>query len=359
LAEKKQKSSTVHDIAYFPHKKKAEQKNDSFNYDDDHLFKFTIIGDSEVGKSCLLLRFTDYTYTRSYINTIGVAYKLRTIAHGDSTIKLQIYDTETQEKSKTVINQNVTGAHGVIVAYDTTDVESFNNVKLWINEQFIDWANTKIILVGTKSDLTDKRQVEYETAKEFAQKIGIPFLETSAKDNTNVEQAFQMLTSEVVKGIIHTVRECPAGVEDPFDPININKPEYANMIGVAREHVTHNYLRHVNNRITLFGIIDREARLQRDQDAENFRDICITARSSDDFIKRTIELRNQVKRRHKKSGVCAFAGITHSNFANCLDDALKAMQKLAPPDGSFAIAYRRHVTSPEKKEIYRSRLERL
>merc|ERR1712244_182400 len=91
----------------------------------DHLFKLLLIGDSGVGKSCLLLRFADDTYTESYISTIELDGK---------TIKLQIWDTAGQERFRTITSSYYRGAHGIIVVYDVTDQESFNNVKQWLKK---------------------------------------------------------------------------------------------------------------------------------------------------------------------------------------------------------------------------------
>mmetsp|Transcript_38475 Transcript_38475/g.77083 ORF Transcript_38475/g.77083 Transcript_38475/m.77083 type:complete len:203 (+) Transcript_38475:103-711(+) len=164
----------------------------------DYLFKLLLIGDSGVGKSCLLLRFADDTYTESYISTIGVDFKIRTLELDGKTIKLQIWDTAGQERFRTITSSYYRGAHGIIVVYDVTDQESFNNVKQWMNE--IDrYANDKVnkMLVGNKCDLTSKKVVDYNAAKEFADQLGIPFLETSAKNSTNVEQAFITMAAEI------------------------------------------------------------------------------------------------------------------------------------------------------------------
>jgi len=164
----------------------------------DYLFKLLLIGDSGVGKSCLLLRFADDTYTESYISTIGVDFKIRTIELDSKTIKLQIWDTAGQERFRTITSSYYRGAHGIIVVYDVTDQESFNNVKQWLHE--IDRyasENVNKLLVGNKSDLTTKRVVDYNAAKEFADGLGIPFLETSAKNATNVEQAFLTMANEI------------------------------------------------------------------------------------------------------------------------------------------------------------------
>ncbi|BBG99666.1 RAB GTPase homolog 1C, partial [Prunus dulcis] len=146
----------------------------AMNPEYDYLFKLLLIGDSGVGKSCLLLRFADDSYLDSYISTIGVDFKIRTVEQDGKTIKLQI------------------------VVYDVTDQESFNNVKQWLNE--IDRyasENVNKLLVGNKCDLTANKVVSYETAKAFADEIGIPFMETSAKNSTNVEQAFMAMAAEI------------------------------------------------------------------------------------------------------------------------------------------------------------------
>ncbi|KAG8217324.1 P-loop containing nucleoside triphosphate hydrolase protein [Butyriboletus roseoflavus] len=164
----------------------------------DYLFKLLLIGDSGVGKSCLLLRFADDTYTESYISTIGVDFKIRTIELEGKTVKLQIWDTAGQERFRTITSSYYRGAHGIIVVYDVTDNDTFTNVKQWLQE--IDrYASEGVnkLLVGNKSDLTSKKVVEYSVAKEFADQLTIPFLETSAKNSTNVEQAFLTMAKQI------------------------------------------------------------------------------------------------------------------------------------------------------------------
>ncbi|MQL72359.1 hypothetical protein Taro_004708 [Colocasia esculenta] len=170
----------------------------AMNPEYDYLFKLLLIGDSGVGKSCLLLRFADDSYLESYISTIGVDFKIRTVEQDGKTIKLQIWDTAGQERFRTITSSYYRGAHGIIVVYDVTDQESFNNVKQWLNE--IDRyasENVNKLLVGNKCDLAADRVISYETGKAFADEIGIPFLETSAKDATNVEQAFMTMAAEI------------------------------------------------------------------------------------------------------------------------------------------------------------------
>jgi len=164
----------------------------------DYLYKLLLIGDSGVGKSCLLLRFADHSFTDSYISTIGVDFKIRTIELEGKTIKLQIWDTAGQERFRTITSSYYRGAHGIIIVYDVTDNESFNNVKQWLSEieRYACEGVTKL-LVGNKNDLTGKKVVAAETAKAFAEKTNIQFLETSAKNATNVETAFLTMAQEI------------------------------------------------------------------------------------------------------------------------------------------------------------------
>ncbi|CAL1703279.1 unnamed protein product [Somion occarium] len=168
----------------------------------DYLFKLLLIGDSGVGKSCLLLRFAENSFTDSYLSTIGVDFKIRTVELEGKTLKLQIWDTAGQERFRTISQAYYRGAHGIVVVYDVTDGESFENVKGWLTE--IDRHATetvKRLLIGNKSDLVDRKVVGYSTAKEFADEKQIPFLETSAKNSTNVEEAFLTLAKEIRESI--------------------------------------------------------------------------------------------------------------------------------------------------------------
>merc|ERR1712039_894113 len=128
----------------------------------DYLFKLLLIGDSGVGKSCLLLRFADDTYTESYISTIGVDFKIRTLDLDGKTVKLQIWDTAGQERFRNITSSYYRGAHGIIVVYGINDRASLNNVEAtWMKEiskHAADGVNT--LLVGNKCDLREEPSPE-------------------------------------------------------------------------------------------------------------------------------------------------------------------------------------------------------
>jgi Ras-related protein Rab-1A len=100
----------------------------------DYLFKILVIGDSAVGKSCLLMRFAEHSFTDNHISTIGVDFKIRTIDIEGKDCKLQIWDTAGQDRFKNIISSYYRGAHGILVVYDISDLESFVNVKHWLQE---------------------------------------------------------------------------------------------------------------------------------------------------------------------------------------------------------------------------------
>ncbi|KAK2169943.1 hypothetical protein NP493_1169g00027 [Ridgeia piscesae] len=152
-----------------------------------------------VGKSSLLLRFSDNTFSGTYITTIGVDFKIRTVDIDGEKVKLQIWDTAGQERFRTITSTYYRGTHGVIVVYDVTSGESFANVKRWLHEidQNCEVANR--ILVGNKDDDPERKVVLTEDAAKFADQMGIQLFETSAKENINVEEMFHTVTRLVLQ----------------------------------------------------------------------------------------------------------------------------------------------------------------
>ncbi|MCO5563387.1 hypothetical protein L7F22_017028 [Adiantum nelumboides] len=167
--------------------------------DHDYLVKLLLIGDSGVGKSCLLLRFSDDTFTTSFITTIGIDFKIRTIELDGKRVKLQIWDTAGQERFRTITTAYYRGAMGIILVYDVTDESSFNNIRNWIKniEQHAS-DNVNKILVGNKADMDEsKRAISTARGQALAKEYGLNFYETSAKTNMNVEQVFFTIARDI------------------------------------------------------------------------------------------------------------------------------------------------------------------
>uniref|UniRef100_A0A672P0A1 small monomeric GTPase n=1 Tax=Sinocyclocheilus grahami TaxID=75366 RepID=A0A672P0A1_SINGR len=155
----------------------------------DYLFKLLLIGDSGVGKTCLLFRFSEDAFNTTFISTIGIDFKIRTIELDGKKIKLQIWDTAGQERFRTITTAYYRGAMGIMLVYDITNEKSFENIKNWIrNIEEHASSDVERMILGNKCDMNDKRQVSKERGEKLAIDYGIKFLETSAKSSTNVEE---------------------------------------------------------------------------------------------------------------------------------------------------------------------------
>ncbi|KAG2685777.1 hypothetical protein I3843_10G134500 [Carya illinoinensis] len=185
--------------------------------DYDYLIKLLLIGDSGVGKSCLLLRFSDGSFTTSFITTIGIDFKIRTIELDGKRIKLQIWDTAGQERFRTITTAYYRGAMGILLVYDVTDESSFNNIRNWIRniEQHAS-DNVNKILVGNKADMDESKR-----GQALADEYGIKFFETSAKTNLNVEEVFFSIARDIKQRLADT--------DSKAEPqtIKINQPDGA------------------------------------------------------------------------------------------------------------------------------------
>ncbi|KAK7572140.1 hypothetical protein V9T40_014612 [Parthenolecanium corni] len=164
----------------------------------DYLFKLLLIGDSGVGKTSVLFRFSEDAFNTTFISTIGIDFKIRTIEMDGKRIKLQIWDTAGQERFRTITTAYYRGAMGIILVYDVTDAKTFENIKNWIrNIEENASADVEKILLGNKCELEDRRQVTKERGERLAVEHGIKFLETSAKTGANVEEAFLTLARDI------------------------------------------------------------------------------------------------------------------------------------------------------------------
>jgi Ras-related protein Rab-1A len=164
----------------------------SSEYEYEYLFKIILVGDSGVGKTSLFSRYTDDIFTESFISTIGIDFKMKTITVKNKKVRLQIWDTAGQERFRTIVQSYYRGAQSIIIVFDITDIKSFENVKCWlseINKYVLDEQFAQILLVGNKNDLAT-RAVSYELAKQFAIENQMKYIETSAKSSSNVEKAF-------------------------------------------------------------------------------------------------------------------------------------------------------------------------
>mmetsp|Transcript_41351 Transcript_41351/g.110656 ORF Transcript_41351/g.110656 Transcript_41351/m.110656 type:complete len:218 (+) Transcript_41351:121-774(+) len=198
----------------------------------DYLFKVVLIGDSGVGKSNLLSRFTRNEFNLESKSTIGVEFATRSIQVDGKTLKSQIWDTAGQERYRAITSAYYRGAVGALLVYDISKNVSFENIDRWLKE-LRDHAdqNIVIMLVGNKCDLRHLRAVSTEDAKAYAEQKGLSFIETSALDSTNVEQAFQSILTEIYRLVI---KRPNIAAEDPSDaptalkqgkPVDLSEPD--------------------------------------------------------------------------------------------------------------------------------------
>ncbi|XP_034090182.1 ras-related protein Rab-19-like [Gymnodraco acuticeps] len=166
----------------------------------DFLFKIILIGDSNVGKTCLVQNFKSGIFSERQQNTIGVDFTVRTVDIEGKKVKMQVWDTAGQERFRTITQSYYRSAHGAIIAYDITRQGTFDSVTHWIKEVEIYGANNVVlVLIGNKCDLEKERQVQFEDACNLSkEKEILAALETSAKESQNVDEAFIMMARELL-----------------------------------------------------------------------------------------------------------------------------------------------------------------
>ena len=167
---------------------------------DDCVYKVLLLGYSTVGKTCFLLRYCDKTFQEAHLSTIGLDYRLKTMTlENGKNIKLQIWDTAGQDRFRAITKNYYKGANGIILIYDVTNLQSYENVKNWI-AQIKEEANQNVLiyLAGNKIDVSeDLRVVKTEDGKKIADEFKLPFYETSAKSGINVNKIFEELVENI------------------------------------------------------------------------------------------------------------------------------------------------------------------
>ena len=165
----------------------------------EFVFKILLLGDSEVGKSCFLMRYSDNVFVENYITTIGLDYKLKNVKlDSGKTIKVQLWDTAGQDKYRTIAKNYFKGSHGILLLYDITKQSSFNNIREWIQDIREEVSPKAIIfLIGNKIDLADQRKISKEKGIELAEEYKLPFFEASAKSGENVDEVFKALYKKI------------------------------------------------------------------------------------------------------------------------------------------------------------------
>ena len=192
------------------------------------VFKILLLGDSSVGKTSILLKYISNKFDESSISTVGVDYMDKIIDYNKFKIKLQIWDTSGEEKFRTITKNFYRNADGLLVVFDLTKKESYDHIRSWINEAKENNDKLKTILIGNKLDLKDERIVAIDVAKQFAEKNNLKYIETSAKDGTNINESFQAIIDLLFDGksseeILHEFTKQDSSLSVVDDSMEVKK----------------------------------------------------------------------------------------------------------------------------------------
>jgi len=167
---------------------------------DNMVAKILTIGESGVGKTCILLRYTDNKFIKHHLTTIGIDYKTKDVNINGKSIKLKIWDTAGQERFRNITQQYYKGADGIVLVFDLTDRNSFEKIREWMKQiqSYTQRESIAIVLLGNKCD-ADNKAVSAKEANDIATEYNMKFFETSAMNNINIEESFKQLSTEIMK----------------------------------------------------------------------------------------------------------------------------------------------------------------
>ena len=167
----------------------------------ENVYKLLLLGDSTVGKTCFLIKYTDQSFQDIHMATIGLDYRVKTMKlKNNKEVKIQIWDTAGQDRFRSITKNYYKGSHGIILIYDITNRRTFENVQQWISQIREETSqNVVIYLIGNKIDMKEERKVSTEEGKKLADELGLPFMETSAKEGININEVFDDIVERVDK----------------------------------------------------------------------------------------------------------------------------------------------------------------
>ena len=167
----------------------------------ENVYKLLLLGDSTVGKTCFLIKYTDQSFQDIHMATIGLDYRVKTMKlKNNKEVKIQIWDTAGQDRFRSITKNYYKGSHGIILIYDITNRRTFENVQKWISQIREETSqNVVIYLIGNKIDMKEERKVSTEEGKKLADELGLPFMETSAKEGININEVFDDIVERVDK----------------------------------------------------------------------------------------------------------------------------------------------------------------
>ena len=192
-----------------------------------YILKLLTIGDQFVGKSSIINRYIDDKFNEKIKPTLAIDYKTKMIQKGENLIKISIYDTAGEEKYRHLIKNYYNGSNGILLVFDITDKNSFDNLNFWLEEleKNCNLNNLYIFLVGNKTDLKKERKVSYDEAKNFADMKKIPYIEISAKTGDNIDKLFNDFIKGTIINIIEQKKKDNSFLKESFKISFLDKDE--------------------------------------------------------------------------------------------------------------------------------------